>query len=65
MPEIENLDGKWITITKVSDGGINTAGKIGIVSTYDTEVGKYNVEFENGWHGWYTREEFTLEKEEQ
>ena len=61
---IENLDGKWVTITKVSDSGINTAGKSGIVSKYDTKAGKYLIEFENGWQGWYHRHEFALEEGE-
>ena len=65
MTEIENLDGKWVTITKVSDGGINTAGKTGVVNKYDLAAEKYNIEFENGWWGWYTRDEFILEEDEE
>lgn len=66
VPEcLNNVVDRWVIITKVSDGGINTAGKLGKVSKYDIKAEKYIVEFENGWQGWYTRAEFIFEGDEE
>lgn len=46
-----------VLITRVQKGCVDTSGKWAVVLEWDKEIGKYKVDFENGFVGWYKRSE--------
>ena len=54
---VKNLNGKKVEITK-TDTGINTTGKSGTISEFDSISEKYEIDFNNGFSGWYSFNEF-------
>ena len=53
--------GVGVTIKKSADGGINTSGKAGVVEHWDSFLGKYKVDFGNGFCGWYKRSQLEFD----
>jgi len=37
---------------------LTTGGKEGTIKSYDDKIGKYCIDFHNGFHGWYHLEDF-------
>ena len=54
--------GREVTITKKCEG-IDTKGMKGVVSNYDYSLSKYEIDFGNGFGGWYKRSELVFDKE--
>ena len=64
MPRpLAHLDGLGVTIT---DPKVLTNGKPGVILGWDAKAdrgkGKWEIEFDNGWGGWYHRHQFTLDR---
>lgn len=49
--------GVGVTIKNLEKSGINTSGLTGVVEHWDGFLGKYKVDFGNGFCGWYKRSE--------
>ena len=46
---------------RAKDGGIDTYGKECVVIKWESELGKYKVDFDGGWCGWYKRSELIFD----
>ena len=53
--------GVGATINKAPDGSINTNGKACVINHWDSFLGKYKVDFGNGFCGWYKRSELIID----
>ncbi len=49
--------GMSVTIKSRETNGIDTNGKTGVIEHWDNFLGKYKVDFGNGFCGWYKRSE--------
>lgn len=54
--------GKVATINKPKGGGVNTHGKSCVITSWENDKQKYEVDFGNGWIGWYKRSELIFDK---
>lgn len=54
---MKTILGKGATVNKLH--GL-TNGKPCVIEAYSRKVGKYKVFFDDGWVGWYTRNELIL-----
>lgn len=55
--------GSGATINKPKSGAINTHGKHCVIVAWEKDKGKYQVDFGDGWVGWYKRSELILDKD--
>ena len=63
MPRpLAELDGVGVTITARK---VLTVGKPGVIVGWDAKAdrgkGKWKIEFDNGWVGWYHRHQFKID----
>lgn len=60
LKNVKDLSGKSVKIKQSSFNGINTNGKEGVISKFDQECCKYEVDFLNGFQGYYARNQLEL-----
>ncbi len=53
--------GVGVTIKSRKTGGIDTSGSSGVIEHWDGFLGKYKVDFGNGFCGWYKRSELVFD----
>lgn len=58
---MSKYDGAGVTINKQNHSGLNTNGMPGVVEHWDNFLGKYKVQFDGGWCGWYKRSELIFD----
>lgn len=57
---MSRLKGREVAIKGEMRGGVSTNGMTGVIAYWDKKVKKYNIDFRNGFCGWYKRSEFSL-----
>ena len=53
------------SIKKIEEGTINTLGKCCTILEWDKKLGKYKVDFHDGFVGWYKRSQLGFDKEQK
>jgi len=53
--------GKEVIIKTKKANCIDTSGNSCVIVAWDKDIGKYEVDFRNGFHGWYKRSELIFD----
>lgn len=53
--------GKGATIKRSSSGGIDTSGESCVIVAWNKDIRKYEVDFGNGFCGWYKRAQLIID----